>query len=255
MLVPNPYLTVVTQHGLKCYDDTPFGQNVAGYQFLSGIDREPGRLAVDMRIVFARRGQEFQRIVHPDAVPLRPADYQIGVRQQMRGARHFALFDQPPDHRRTYFFGVHVAFGNLYYAQAEAVAVQIIVTALLVVSEAVVEAYDERFGSRMAYETVADEFVRSQPAEGSVEGDDDQIVDPQPFEEADFLVERRQQAQAVGLAERDAGMRLEGEYDAFAALRAAAVTVRSSFRWPLCTPSYDPTVTAGCVKCGSASKP
>ena len=82
-------------------------------------------------------------------------------------------------------------------------AVQIIVTALLVVSEAVVEAYDERFGSRMAYETVADEFVRSQPAEGSVEGDDDQIVDPQP----------------------------------------------------LCTPSYDPTVTAGCVKCGSASKP
>lgn len=135
-------------------------------------------------------------------------------------------------------------------------AVQIIVTALLVVSEAVVEAYDERFGSRMAYETVADEFVRSQPAEGSVEGDDDQIVDPQPFEEADFLVERRQQAQAVGLAERDAGMRLEGEYDAFAALpAAAAVTVRSSFRWPLCTPSYDPTVTAGCVKCGSASKP
>ena len=42
MLVPNPYLTVVTQHGLKCYDDTPFGQYVAGYQFLSGIDREPG---------------------------------------------------------------------------------------------------------------------------------------------------------------------------------------------------------------------
>ena len=194
MLVPNPYLTVVTQHGLKCYDDTPFGQYVAGYQFLSGIDREPGRLAVDMRIVFARRGQEFQRVLHPDAVALRPADYQIGMRQQTCGARHLSLADQLPDHRRTDFFGVHVAFGDLYYAQAEAVAVQIVVTALFVVSEAVVEAYDERFGSRMAYETVADEFVGSQPAEGSVEGDDDQIVDPQPFEEADFLVERRQQA-------------------------------------------------------------
>lgn len=228
-----------------------------GYQFLSGIDREPGRLAVDVCVVFARRGQEFQRVLHPDAVAQRPADYQIGMRQQTCGARHLSLADQLPDHRRTDFFGVHVAFGDLYNAQAEAVAVQIVVTALFVVSEAVVEAYDERFGSRMAYETVADEFVGSQPAEGSVEGDDDQIVDPQPFEEADFLVERRQQAQAVGLAERDAGMRLESEDDAFAALPAG----RGGHGAPAVsdgrcgTPSYDPTVTAGCVKCGSASKP
>lgn len=58
-------------------------------------------------------------------------------------------------------------------------------------------------------------------AECLVERDDDQVVDALLSEQVNFLFERGQQPQAVGPAERHAGMGFEREYDALAALCAS----------------------------------
>ena len=99
-------------------------------------------------------------------------------------------------------------------------AVQIVVTALLVAPEAVVEAHDQRFGADAPHEVVADERVGREGAECLVERDDDQVVDALLSEQVYLLFERGQQPQAVGPAERHAGMGFEREYDALAALCA-----------------------------------
>lgn len=77
-----------------------------------------------------------------------------------------------------------------------------------------------------------------------------------PSSSSRAAVERRQQPQPFGLSQRDARVRLEGQHNAFAAVGAGPgdQPPDQGVR-PRCTPSYDPTVTAGRTKCGSASKP
>lgn len=164
------------------------------------------------------------------------------MRQQAGCTGHVALRHQAADDGGADLFGVHVAFADFHDLQSEAVAAQIVVTALLVAPEAVVEAHDQRFGADAPHEVVADERVGRKGAECLVERDDDQVVDALLSEQVNFLFERGQQPQAVGPAERHAGMGFEREYDALAALCATLpATVRSRARCPLCTAgSYEP---------------
>lgn len=143
------------------------------------------------------------------------------MRQQAGCTGHVALRHQAADDGGADLFGVHVAFADFHDLQSEAVAAQIVVTALLVAPEAVVEAHDQRFGADAPHEVVADERVGRKGAECLVERDDDQVVDALLSEQVNFLFERGQQPQAVGPAERHAGMGFEREYDALAALCAS----------------------------------
>ena len=69
-------------------------------------------------------------------------------------------------------------------------AAQIVVTALLVAPEAVVEAHDQRFGADAPHEVVADERVGRKGAECLVERDDDQVVDALLSKQVNLLFER-----------------------------------------------------------------
>lgn len=142
------------------------------------------------------------------------------MRQQAGCTGHVALCHQAADDGGADLFGVHVAFADFHDLQSKAVAAQIVVTALLVAPEAVVEAHDQRFGADAPHEVVADERVGRKGAECLVERDDDQVVDALLSEQVNLLFERGQQPQAVGPAERHAGMGFEREYDALAALCA-----------------------------------
>ena len=87
-------------------------------------------------------------------------------------------------------------------------------------AEAVVETCNEGFGSDPADQVVGHELLAGEGTERSVERYDDYIVDSQFRQQGQFLVERRQQAQPFGPAQRDARMRLEGQYDTLAAVGA-----------------------------------
>lgn len=85
-----------------------------------------------------------------------------------------------------------------------------------VVAETVVVAGHEGFGTDAADEVVAHEFRAGERSESAVEGDDDQVIEPESVQQADFLVERREQPQSFGAAQRDARMGFESQHDALA---------------------------------------
>ena len=112
------------------------------------------------------------------------------MRQQAGCTGHVALCHQVADDGGADLFGVHVAFADFHDLQSEAVAAQIVVTALLVAPEAVVEAHDQRFGADAPHEVVADERVGRKGAECLVERDDDQVVDALLSKQVNLLFER-----------------------------------------------------------------
>lgn len=85
-----------------------------------------------------------------------------------------------------------------------------------VVAETVIVSGHERLGPHLSYQIAPGEFLAGEGAERAVERDHDHVVHPQPAEQRHLFVERRKQPQSLAASQRDAGMRVEGQHDAFA---------------------------------------